>query len=122
MLILGLRELQSPGILPVKKAFISFNVKSLVPPNSTAIENIKTQPKAPGSNPTLNTTMKFSIPLPVDPLYCPRLTCQVFDNIYRGFNQPLVGVFTIPIGQLMLDLKAERLEETAIIEGINNKL
>ena len=37
MLILGLRELQSPGILPVKKAFIQFNVKSLVPPNSTAV-------------------------------------------------------------------------------------
>ena len=37
MLILGLRELESPGILPVKKAFISFNIKSLVPPNSSAI-------------------------------------------------------------------------------------
>jgi hypothetical protein len=37
MLILGLRALQSPGILPVKKAFIQFNVKSLVPPNISAI-------------------------------------------------------------------------------------
>lgn len=37
MLILGLRELQSPGILPVKKAFIQFNLKSLVPPNSSAV-------------------------------------------------------------------------------------
>ena len=30
--ILGLRELQSSGILPVKKAFVSFNLKSLVSP------------------------------------------------------------------------------------------
>ena len=37
MLILGLRQLQSPGILPVKKAFIQFNFKSLVPPNSSAV-------------------------------------------------------------------------------------
>jgi len=37
MLILGLRGLQSPGILPVKKAFVHFNVKSLVPPNSSAV-------------------------------------------------------------------------------------
>lgn len=42
MLILGLRGLQSPGILPVKKAFVQFNIKSLVPPNSTAVENIRT--------------------------------------------------------------------------------
>ena len=37
MLILGLRELQSPGILPVKKAFVQFNIKSLVPPNSQSV-------------------------------------------------------------------------------------
>ena len=48
MLILGLRDLQSPGILPVKKAFINFNIKSLVPPNGPAVADIKTQPKCPG--------------------------------------------------------------------------
>mmetsp|Transcript_30294 Transcript_30294/g.46322 ORF Transcript_30294/g.46322 Transcript_30294/m.46322 type:complete len:92 (+) Transcript_30294:1984-2259(+) len=37
MLILGLRGLESPGILPVKKAFVQFNIKSLVPPNSSAV-------------------------------------------------------------------------------------
>jgi hypothetical protein len=41
--ILGLRDLQSVGILPVKKAYIVFNLKSLVPPDDgSAIENIKT--------------------------------------------------------------------------------
>ena len=66
LLILGLRDLQSPGILPVKKAFIMFDVKSLVPPGGPAVKNIKTNPCSPGPNPTLNTTMKFSIPLPTD--------------------------------------------------------
>ena len=42
MLILGLRQLESPGFLPVKKAFIQFNIKSLVPPNSIAMQNIRT--------------------------------------------------------------------------------
>ena len=37
-------------------------------------------------------------------------------------NQPLIGVFTVPIGQLMLDLKDERREETQIIEDINVEL
>lgn len=32
MNILGLRGLMSPGILPVKKAFLNFNIKSMVPP------------------------------------------------------------------------------------------
>lgn len=41
--ILGLRDLQSVGILPVKKAFIVFNLKSLVPPSEgAAIDNIRT--------------------------------------------------------------------------------
>lgn len=34
----------------------------------------------------------------------------------------MIGVFTVPIGQLMLDLKAERKEETAIIENVNAEL
>ena len=33
MNILGMRGLQSPGILPVKKAFVKFNLKGLVPPS-----------------------------------------------------------------------------------------
>lgn len=122
MLILGLRGLQSPGILPVKKAFVQFNIKSLVPPNSSAVQNIKTQPSASGPNPTLNTTMNFSIPLPTDPLYCPKLACAVYDYIFKGFNQPMIGVFTVPIGQLMLDLKEERRSETAVIQNINEEL
>jgi len=113
-----MRNLASPGILPVKKAFVKFNIKSLVPPNGPALKNIQTQPIAPGSNPTLNTTMKFNIPLPTDPLYCPKLGCAVYDYIYKGWNQPMIGVFTLPIGQLMLDLIAERQEETAIMIDI----
>lgn len=30
--VLGLRELQSTGLLPVKQAFVKFNIKSLLPP------------------------------------------------------------------------------------------
>lgn len=100
--ILGLRNLQSVGILPVKKAFIIFNLKSLVPPNcSQAIENIKTQPGPPGPDPTINTCIKFNIPLPGDALFCPKLQCSVYDNIFKSFMQPLLGVFTIPIGEIM---------------------
>ena len=112
MNVLGMRGLQSPGILPVKKAFVNFNLKGLVPPTiGTNLKNLKTDPKAPGANPTINTLMKFFVPLPIDPLYCPRLSCQVYDCIFAGFSQPIIGNFTIPIGDLIHELKAERSTE-----------
>jgi len=107
-----MRGLESPGILPVKKAFVKFNLKSLVPPNiGTNLGNLKTEPKAPGPNPTICTLMSFFVPLPIDPLYCPRLTCQVYDCIFTGWSQPMIGTFTIPIGDLMHELAAERKTE-----------
>ena len=102
MLILGLRGLQSPGILPVKKAFMSLNLKSLVPPNSSAITNIKTQPAASGPSPTINTTIDFAIPLPVQQLHCPKLTVAVYDLNFLG--SPMIGTFSVPIGDLMQEL------------------
>jgi hypothetical protein len=44
------------------------------------------------------------------------LSCQVYDCIYTGWSQPIIGNFTIPIGTLIHDLKRERDEETAALE------
>jgi hypothetical protein len=53
---LGLRGLKSFGILPVRKAFIKFNVRGMLPPHmSLAVKNVKTEPKESGSNPNINT-------------------------------------------------------------------
>lgn len=122
--VLGLRNLQSGGILPVKKAFIQFNLKSLVSPNEgTALENIKTQPGPTGANPTINSSISFRVPLPTDPLYCPKLVCTVYDYIFVGLNQPLIGSFTIPIGELIHEIQAEREREIEeireVIDGLN---
>ena len=102
MLILGLRNLQSPGILPVKKAFIKFNIRSLLPPaRALAVTNIQTEPRDSGPNPNINTTISFSTTLPVGEIYCPRLACEVFDQICKGFVQPKIGSFTIDVGSIM---------------------
>ena len=122
MLILGLRNLESPGILPVKKAYIQFNVKSLVPPDSIAMSNLVTKAGPTGPNPTLNTTIEFNIPLPTKPLYCPKLSCFVYDNIFMGMSQAQIGTFTLEIGQMMLDLKKERFDELQEIENIIMRL
>ena len=117
--ILGLRGLQSPGLLPVRKAFLQFNLKSMVPPAlGTNLSNIRTEPKMAGSDPTLNTLIEFNAPLPVEELYCPRLSCAVYDNIAMGLNQPLIGNFVIPIGDLMHALAKERIAETEALESV----
>lgn len=117
--ILGLRGLQSPGLLPVRKAFLQFNLKSMVPPAlGTDLSNIRTEPKMAGSDPTLNTLIEFNAPLPVEELYCPRLSCAVYDNIAMGLNQPLIGNFVIPIGDLMHALAKERIAETEALESV----
>ena len=51
-----------------------------------AIENVKTQPGPAGPDPTLNIEVKFTLALPDDPLYCPVLSCMVFDNIFKGLS------------------------------------
>ena len=98
------------------------NLKNILPPNSTGINDVQTQPSASGPNPTINTTTAFQVPLPVDPLYSPSLTCFVFDHIYKGWSQPQIGTFKLPLGDIMLDLQEERDEETNKIEDINIEL
>jgi len=100
--VLGLRNVESFGLMPVKKPFIKFNLRSLLPPEKAqAVTNIKTQPNAAGPNPNINTMISFAIDLPVNPLFCPRLQCDVFDYVYKGLVQPLLGTFTLPIGDIM---------------------
>lgn len=107
----------------MKKAFIVFNLKSLVPPDDgRAIENVKTAPSAAGCNPTINTLIKFKVPLPVDKLFQPRLLCSVHDYIFKGFNQPLLGTFIIPVGDLIDKLAEERDRETRAIQRILDDL
>jgi hypothetical protein len=83
--VLGLRELESFGLMPIKKAFIKFNLRSLLPPEKAqAVTNIKTQPGAAGNSPNINTMINFTIDLPVNPLFCPKLSCDVYDFVYKG--------------------------------------
>ena len=60
--VLGMRGLQSPGILPVKKAFVKFNLKSLLKAETAkGVDNIQTLPKQGGSNPNLKTKIEFNV-------------------------------------------------------------
>jgi len=117
--VLGLRNLESFGLMPIKKPYIKFRVKSLLPPaKAQAITNVQTDPNANGPNPNINTTLTFNVNLPVEELYCPALECDVFDFVYRGFSQPLIGTFSIPIGQIKNNTERKCKEDLEIQDGI----
>lgn len=104
MNVLGLRNLASPGLLPVKKAYIEFGLENLIPPHSkSALTNIRTIPGPTGADPTINTILDFKLRLPRESRYAPSLSCRVFDKIFTGFDGQMIGSFSIPIGQIMDD-------------------
>lgn len=100
--VLGLRSLASPGLLPVKKAYIKFLLKSLVPPiAASSVETVETQPGPAGPDPTINTVVTFNMLLPVEELYAPSMACRVMDKIFKGMDGALIGTFSIPIGEIL---------------------
>lgn len=42
----------------------------------------------------------------------------MYDNVFAGLAQPLIGVFTLPLGDLKEALAKERKEETQVIKDI----
>ena len=87
--------------MPIKKPFVKFRVKSLLPPEKAqAVTNVATDPNACGPNPNINTMLTFNVQLPIEELYCPSLACDCFDYVFMGMSQPLIGTFSIPVGAL----------------------
>lgn len=85
VIVLALRDLVSTGLLPVNKSYIKFGLKSLLPVSqANAVDNIYTQPNAKGPNPIIRTTIQFEVQMPNDPTFLPRMTCEVFDQLFIG--------------------------------------
>ena len=110
--ILGLRDIKPLAMLPIKKAFIKFDMNSLnvsgEPENN--LPSKTTQPKDKGSNPTINTSLKFDINLPKNEIFMPQLQCQVFDYIFSGMLNPSLGLFLLDLKYLINQTK-QQLEE-----------
>lgn len=88
--VLGLRNLKSLGLLPVKRPFIKFDINGLKPKEQKQAlaekKFIQTQPKETGTDPNISTIIKYNflhkynslfisckIDLPKNYLYCPSL-------------------------------------------------
>lgn len=101
--VLGFRDLLTSGLLPIKKAYAKFSVKSLLPPaQGKAVSEIFTQPGEGGSDPNVRTTLKFEVRIPSEPFYTPRMTCMAYDKLYfDGMKQPILGTFTLKLGEIL---------------------
>ena len=124
IVVLGLRSLISAGLLPVKKAYVKFGLKSLLAPDQAkAVANITTLPKEVGSNPTIRTTIQFEVKIPSDPTFTPRMTCDVYDHIYfEGMAQPHIGTFSLKFGDIIQEARANDRETIQEFEDIISTL
>ena len=52
--------------------------------------------------------LTFNVQLPIEELYCPSLACDAYDQVFIGFSQPLIGTFSLPIGDLKSEYENER--------------
>ncbi|MCQ2817643.1 MAG: hypothetical protein MJ252_10295 [archaeon] len=101
--LLGLRELKPLSLIPVKKPYIKFELKSLncIGDKEEIQQAIITTPGDTGPNPTINTVFKFDVDLPTEPEFIPELQCEVYDNLLSGMVKSLLGVFTLDLSQII---------------------
>jgi len=45
--------------------------------------------------------------MPLDPLFCPALTASVYDYLFKGLSQPLIGTFALDLGKIFYKEKVE---------------
>jgi hypothetical protein len=78
-----------------------------------------TQPKDKGSNPTINSALKFDLKLPELEIFMPQLQCQVYDYIFSGMMNPTLGLFLLNIQNLINETNKQIDED---LKAIRNKL
>ena len=118
--ILGLRDIKPLALRPIKKPYIKFDMNSLnVSGEKNNLPSKTTQPKDKGSNPTINTFLKFDIDLPKNEIFLPQLQCQVFDYYFSGMFNPSLGLFLLDLKYLIAETK-KQIEED--IKNSKNKL
>mmetsp|Transcript_269 Transcript_269/g.245 ORF Transcript_269/g.245 Transcript_269/m.245 type:complete len:348 (+) Transcript_269:88-1131(+) len=120
--ILGLRELESSGLLPVRRAFCKFDVDGIKSKKlKTTIKDkkyIMTEPLYPGRNPNILTVINLKADLPKNPDYCPALNVSVFDNIMKGWVQPLIGNLQIDLGEYIRVTEKKFQKKLQVLEQI----
>ena len=109
---LGLRDLKPLSFIKIKKPFISFDLNSInVSAKGESIRPISTIPNDKGSDPNINSVMRFAVKLPKDEIYIPEFQCDVYDHVLGGLSKRILGIFLIDIRQIIHETKRIYKEE-----------
>ena len=114
--ILGLRDIKPLSMLPIKKAYIKFDMNSLnISGNKEdTLQPRITQPKDKGSNPTINSAIKLDLKLPKEEIFMPQLQCEVCDYIFSGLMNPTLGLFLLNIKSIIEETNKQIQEDEKI--------
>mmetsp|Transcript_4050 Transcript_4050/g.3879 ORF Transcript_4050/g.3879 Transcript_4050/m.3879 type:complete len:713 (+) Transcript_4050:1971-4109(+) len=89
--------------MPVNKAYVKVNLNSIqIPGEDLLIQELETQPFESGPNPNISSVLSFTCKIPIEPLYCPVLTCYVHDYMLSGLSKPLLGAFSIDLSEVLV--------------------
>lgn len=102
---LGLRDLKPLSFIPVKKPFVSFDLNSINVSSSKgdSLAPIKTLPKDSGSNPNINSVIKFDVKLSKDTIFIPEMQCEVYDYVLGGMLNQLLGIFILSTKDIIIE-------------------
>ena len=122
--VLGFRNLLSTGLLPIKKAYAKFSLKSILPPSEAkAVQDVYTLPDESGTDPNVRTTLKFTVNIPSIESYVPSMTCTMYDKLYfDGMAQPILGTFTLKLGEILGSTRGADQLVVTILEELNEIL
>ena len=134
--ILGLRDLESKGLFPVKTAGIKIATSSLKTVESmqkgTAFSDLTAISKTSGDNPSIGTVLALSSDIPANKNLMPVISGNVFEMGYRMFgSESNIGNFSISLGifsqitkeKLVVKLKSLKnkyLENLDLVNAIEN--
>jgi len=67
----------------------------------------------------MRTTLQFEVKMPGDPTFCPRMTCDAYDQLFfSGMSQPHIGTFTLKLGDVILEMMESDQEKKQNLEYI----
>ncbi len=101
--ILGLRNLQSSGLLPVKNVEVKINTSSIQTidrmKEGAAFTELIATSTGGGKNPSIGTVLSLAVLIPIDILHMPSLSCQVIDKGLRFWKtHQVIGTFQMALG------------------------
>ena len=115
--VLGLRRLKPLGLIPVKKAYIEFDLSSV----DDKLTAITTDIGDSGDNPNINTVIKFDMKLPRDERLLPEMQCNVYEYMLGGLYCNVLGRFSLNLSEIIRETKEMFEQNITRVKELNDE-